>query len=282
LRIDFFIYGSNVYKTMTGSNNKYISNNGHQINYKIINVNQQSVDKPYLVFLHDGLGSVKQWRDFPKSLCDLTGLPAVVYDRYGYGESDKLEKPHKLSYFHNEAVIILPDLLKALNIENKIILIGHSDGGSIALIFASEFPEKVKGVITEAAHVFTEEITLNGIRNTVMKYEKGKFKDFLKNYHDNNTESMLRGWSDLWLDEGFKSWNIKSSLKKIRCPLLAIQGENDEYGTLKHIEIITNEVKGPVESLIIEKCGHIPHHQTRELVLENMKSFILKILSANL
>jgi pimeloyl-ACP methyl ester carboxylesterase len=157
-------------------------------------------------------------------------------------------------------------------------LIGHSDGGSIALIYASKFPDKVKGLITEAAHVFTEGVTLEGIRNAVIKYKKGDLKNFLKNYHGNNTDNMFYGWSNLWLDEGFQNWNIKSSLSNIKCPLLAIQGNNDEYGTLEHINMIINEVKGLKESLIIKNCGHIPHRQAREFVLENMKMFIKKII----
>ncbi len=255
-----------------------LSINDHKINYKIINAGKDTLEKTFLVFLHDGLGSIKQWKDFPRTLSGITGLPALVYDRYGYGESGKLLETHKLDYFTEEAVKVLPEILESVNIDGKIILIGHSDGGSIALIYASKFPDKVKGLITEAAHVFTEEVTLEGIRNAVNEYEKGDFKNFLFKYHGNNTENMFRGWSNLWLDEGFRNWNIKSSLSNIKCPLLAIQGDNDEYGTLEQVNMIIDKVKEQTESLIIKYCGHIPHHQAREFVLENMKRFILKIL----
>ncbi|MBL7129248.1 MAG: alpha/beta hydrolase [Ignavibacteria bacterium] len=258
--------------------NGLLAINEHKIKYKIINAGKDAPEKTFLVFLHDGLGSIKQWKDFPKTLSSITGLPALVYDRFGYGESGKLLETHKPDYFKEEAVKVLPEILKSLDINGEIILIGHSDGGSIALIYVSKFPGKVKGLITEAAHVFTEEVTLEGIRNAVYKYEKGDFKNYLSKYHSNNTENMFNGWSSLWLDKDFRDWNIKSSLNKIKCPLLAMQGDNDEYGTLEQLRLIINGTSGPTDSFIIKNCGHIPHHQAREFVLENMKRFILKIL----
>jgi len=257
--------------------NGLLSINENKIKYKIIINGKDTTGKVFLVFLHDGLGSIQQWKDFPKILSDITDLPALIYDRYGYGESGNLIEPHKPNYFTEEAVKVLPEILKLLEIDNKLILIGHSDGGSIALIYASVFPEDVQGVITEAAHVFTEEVTLDGIRNAVDKYENGDLKNFLLKYHGDNTENMFRGWSNFWLNEDFRDWNIKSSLSKIKCPLLAIQGDNDEYGTLEQLRLIINDTSGPADSLILKNCGHIPHHQARELVLENMKRFILKI-----
>lgn len=260
------------------NDNGLLSINEHKIKYKLINAGKDTPEKTFLVFLHDGLGSIKQWKDFPEALSSITGLPALVYDRYGYGESGELLETHKLNYFTEEAEKVLPEILKSLNINDEIILIGYSNGGSIALIYAPKFPNKVKGLIAEAAHVYTEEVTLEGIRNAVNEYEREDFKNFLFKYHGNNTENMFRGWSNLWLDEGFRNWNIKSSLSKIKCSLLAIQGDNDEYGTLEQINMIINEVKGPKESLIIKNCGHIPHRQAREFVLENMKNFINKIM----
>ena len=256
--------------------NTFITVNGHKLNYKIINSEYNTPNKPFLIFLHDGLGSIQQWGDFPKLLSEATGLPALLYDRYGYGNSEKLTKPHELNYFEQEAVTVLPEVLKKLNIKNKLILIGHSDGGTIALLYASKFPYNVNGLITEAAHVFTEDLTLGGIRNSVNMFEKGDFKKFLSDYHGENTESMFYGWANLWLDKDFSNWNIIESIKNIKCPVYAIQGDNDNYGTLAHVNLIEKEVGGPSESLIIKNCGHIPHHQARDFVLEKMKTFILK------
>ena len=258
------------------NNNNFITVNRHKLNYKIINFEYNTPNKSFLIFLHDGLGSIQQWGNLPKSLSKVTGLPALLYDRYGYGKSEKLKKPHELNYFEQEAVTVLPEVLKKLNVKNKLILIGHSDGGTIALLYASEFPENMNCLITEAAHVFTETLTLDGIHNAVNMFENGDFKMFLSDYHGENTESMFYGWANLWLDKDFSNWNIKESLKKIKCPVFAIQGDNDKYGSLSHVNTITNEVCGPSESLIIKNCGHIPHHQARDFVLEKMKTFIFK------
>lgn len=260
---------------MTNINN-FIIVNGHELNYKLINFEFVSPDKSVLVFLHDGLGSIQQWGDFPKSLSDATGLPALLYNRYGYGNSEKLAKPHDMNYFEQEAVTILPEALEKLNIKNKLILTGHSDGGTIALLYASEFSENVKGAITEAAHIFTEDLTLEGIRTAVSMFEKGDFKKFLSNYHGENTKSMFYGWANLWLDKDFSNWSIEKFLKKIKCPVFAIQGDNDKYGSLAHLNLIEKEVGGYSESLILKNCGHIPHHQARNFVMEKMKTFIFK------
>jgi len=203
-------------------------------------------------------------------------MPALLYDRYGYGKSEKLTKPHDLDYFEQEALIVLPEVLKILNVKNKLILIGHSDGGTIAMLYASKFSGNVNGVITEATHVFTEDLTLEGIHNAVNMFVKGDFKKFLSDYHGENTESMFYGWANLWLDKNFPNWNIKESLKKIKCPVFAIHGDNDKYGSLAHVNLIKKEVRGPVETLIIKNCSHIPHHQARDFVLGKMKTFILK------
>lgn len=260
---------------MTNKNN-FIIVNERMLNFKIINPEQLISNKSLLVFLHDGLGSIQQCGDFPKSLSDATDLPALLYDRYGYGNSEKLVKPHELNYFEQEAVTILPEVIEKLNIKNKLILIGHSDGGTISMLYASEYPGKVNGLITEAAHVFTEDLTLEGIRNAVNMFEKGDFKKFLSNYHGRNTESMFYRWANLWLDKDFVNWSITESLKKIECPVFAIQGDNDKYGSLAHINLIEKEVGSYSESLILKNCGHIPHSQAKDFVLEKMKAFIYK------
>jgi pimeloyl-ACP methyl ester carboxylesterase len=228
---------------------------------------------PVLVFLHEGLGSIAQWRDFPLAVSEAVRLPAVVYERGGYGSADPLDGPRSVRYIHEEALQSLPEVLRQLQIDDAV-LIGHSDGGSIALIFAAVRPDKVRGIITEAAHVFVEDVTLAGIREAVRIYTSTDLPERLSRYHGSNTEAAFRGWADTWLSPAFRDWNIEEYLPGVRCPVLAIQGRDDEYGTPAQVEAIVNGVCGPSESLIIENCGHVPHLQAREKVLAQMSRFI--------
>jgi pimeloyl-ACP methyl ester carboxylesterase len=231
---------------------------------------------PMLVFLHEGLGSIAQWRDFPFAVSLAAHMPAAVYERGGYGNADPLDAPRSVRYIHEEALQSLPEVLRHLQIDDAI-LIGHSDGGSIALIFAAVWPEKVRGIITEAAHVFVEEVTLAGIREAVRIYTSTGLPDRLSKYHGSNTDAAFRGWSETWLSPAFRDWNIEEYLPGVRCPVLAIQGRDDEYGTSAQVEAIVNGVSGPAEPLIIADCGHVPHHQARERVLAEMTRFILTL-----
>lgn len=228
--------------------------------------------KPALVFLHEGLGSIGQWRDFPSLVCRATGLPALIYDRWGHGKSDPLTGPRKVRYMHDEALRTLPEILNQLGME-KTILVGHSDGGSIALIFAAEHPERVSGIVTAAAHVFVEDITIRGIREAVRVFETTNLRERLRPYHGDNTESMFRGWADIWLAPEFRHWNIEAYLPAVTSPVLALQGINDEYGTPAQVNAIVRRVSGPTEGLLIPDCGHIPHHQAREKVLSEVVRF---------
>ncbi|MFN4150260.1 MAG: alpha/beta fold hydrolase [Candidatus Sericytochromatia bacterium] len=249
-------------------------NNG-SINYKFLNEDSKD-NSTILIFLHEGLGSIKQWKDFPIELCLKSGLKGIVYDRFGYGESDILNTEIYINYLHNEAKIFLPELLEKLNINEKVILIGHSDGGSIALIYASLFPDKVKSIITEAAHIFVEDITLKGIKEAVKVYESGKLKSSLERYHGDKTDLCFYNWSNIWLKEDFKNWTIENLLKDIKVKSLIIQGENDEYATLKQVKVIKEILDDLAEIVILENCRHIPHHQQKEFVLEKMNAFIKK------
>ena len=190
-----------------------------------------------LVFLHEGLGSIGQWRDFPRQLAASTGLGALVYDRYGFGGSDLLQEARDERYLQREAHEALPQVLDSCGVDRPI-LIGHSDGGTIALLYAAQFPGHPRGVITEAAHVFIEEVTLAGIHRAVKAFETGGLREKLARYHGERTESMFRGWSDTWLAPGFREWSMEERLAEIRCPLLAIQGEDDEYGTAAQVRAI--------------------------------------------
>lgn len=218
------------------------------------------------------------WRDFPETLVEATHLPALVYERWGYGRSDPLPTigARPLRYLHDEALISLPEVLARCAIDDAII-IGHSDGGSIALMFAAAHPGKVRGVITEAAHVFVEEVTLDGIRETVEIYETTILKERLARYHGDNTEAAFYGWADTWLSPEFRNWNIEEFLPEITTPLFVIQGAEDQYATPAQVEAIAGQEKGPVRKWLVPECGHTPHVDAREVVFQEMKTFILDL-----
>jgi pimeloyl-ACP methyl ester carboxylesterase len=245
----------------------------HRLSAELIRPRAETGSRPVLVFLHEGLGSIGQWRDFPEEICATTGCPALVYDRWGYGGSDPLTQPRRPDYLHDEALLSLPEVLNQCAI-HKPILIGHSDGGSIAIIYAGTYHQKVTGVITEAAHVFVEDVTVEGIRSAVEVYESTDLKKRLAKFHGNNTELMFRGWADIWLSPEFRNWNIEKCLPHITCPLLAIQGKDDEYGTPAQVEAIVGKATGPARASMIDNCGHIPHMQATERVFAEMVNFI--------
>lgn len=229
-----------------------------------------------LVFLHEGLGSVGQWRDFPSLLSEKTGLPALVYDRWGYGNSEPFTLPRPAGYLHDEAIASLPAVLEACGIASSI-LVGHSDGGSIALIHAATRPEAVRAVITEAAHVFVEDVTLEGIREAVKVYASTDLGRRLARYHGDKTDLVFRGWADTWLSPEFRDWNIEEYLPGVRCPILIIQGIDDQYGTPSQVDAIRRQVSGRAVPMLV-RCGHIPHAEAKEEVLEAMAGFIRKCL----
>ncbi len=224
---------------------------------------------PALVFLHEGLGSIGQWQDFPERLARALNLPALIYERYGHGASDPLVGPREPSYLEQEALLTLPGVLERSGVRDAV-LIGHSDGGSIALIYAGR--NSPRAVVTLAAHVFVETVGLDGIRQTVETYESGDLKRRLERFHGDRTEAMFRGWADVWLSPGFRGFRIDMS--GVRCPLLALQGADDEYGTAEQLERITAGAGGPVETELIPGCGHAPHRQARDWTLERVKRFV--------
>jgi pimeloyl-ACP methyl ester carboxylesterase len=239
----------------------------------ILHDNHRALKSPVLVFLHEGLGCIDSWADFPETLASMTGYDALVYDRLGHGKSSPLAYPRTYQYLHEEALIDLPQIMTHFQLD-QVILIGHSDGGSIALLFAAAYPDRVKGIITEAAHVFVADVTTKGIKDTVNAYEKTDLKERLTRYHARNTETLFRAWADTWLSPQFKKWNIEYCLPRIKSPILIIQGRDDEYGTAKQVEAIASQVAVPAKAYLVSKCGHIPHLQARKRVLEEMTSFI--------
>lgn len=229
-------------------------------------------DGPVLVFLHEGLGSAALWRDVPDAIARRTQCAAIVYSRYGNGFSDVLREPRAVSYMHDEARA-LPDVLRAFNAEDAI-LIGHSDGASIALIAASELRSVVRAVVAEAPHVFVEDVSVESIRRAKDLYESGGLRDRLMRHH-HDVDRTFYGWNDIWLHPAFREWDIRENLAEIRAPMLLIQGAQDEYGTIAQLDAIRSGAPGSnVDSLYLSRCGHAPHRDRPEIVREAVAAFV--------
>lgn len=228
---------------------------------------------PAIVMLHEGLGSIAMWRDFPQQVADATGCEVLVYSRYGYGNSDPTEEDRDVNFMHSEALASLPDLLDQLHIR-KPILFGHSDGGSIALIHAGGARRDLTGVIAMAPHVKVEQRTVTSIAAAREAYLSGNLSEKLARYHA-NVDSTFRHWANIWLHPEFLHWNIEDYLPPIACPVLAIQGVDDEYGTMEQIDIIGRAVKD-VELRKLSQCGHSPHRDQPQAVLKAVADFVEK------
>ena len=229
--------------------------------------------KPVLVFLHEGLGSIRQWRDFPARLAAATGCRALVYDSYGYGQSDVLAEPRRtVRFMHDEALFALPQMLKGLDIERPI-LVGHSDGASIALIYAGAGHE-ARAVVAMAPHVFIEPICLSSITKATHTFETTDLPQKLGRHH-RDARKTFYGWADVWLDPEFEGWDIRSDyLPGVRCPVLALQGVDDEYGSMAQLDEIERRVAGRCELVKLERCGHSPFRDQPERTLEAVRAFI--------
>jgi len=231
---------------------------------------------PTLVFLHEGLGSVSAWRDFPARVAEATGMGALVYSRLGYGRSDAVPLPRPLRYMHDEALETLPAVLDAMAVR-EAVLVGHSDGGSIALVFAgSGLPQagRLRGLVLEAPHVFVEDVSIASIAAAREAYAKGDLRERLARHHGANVDGAFRGWNDAWLDPGFRTWNIEEYLPRIRVPSLVIQGEEDPYGTLEQVTRIDRGSGAPIRRLVLPRCGHSPHRDAPDACVEAIAAFI--------
>jgi pimeloyl-ACP methyl ester carboxylesterase len=235
-----------------------------------------------LVFIHEGLGCVEMWGNFPEQVAAKTGCGALVYSCAGYGGSDPIELPRRVNFMHDEATLTLPQVLDETGVR-EAVLVGNSDGASIALVHAgSEEGCRVRGLVLEAPHVFVEQVTIDSITRAAEQYEGGGLKRSLERYHHSNVDCAFSGWNQVWLDPEFRSWNIEDYLPKIRVPILVIQGENDEYGTLRQVQSIERECSGSVQSLIVKDCGHNPHRDQPDRTVKVITSFIQeKILGIN-
>lgn len=232
-------------------------------------------EAPAIVFLHEGLGSVAMWRDFPQRVADATGCEAVVYSRAGYGRSDPAVLPRTVRYMHDEGLVVLPALLAGLGLERPI-LFGHSDGGSIALICAGGTATPLTGLILMAPHVMVEDLSVASIAQAEVAWQNTDLRQRLGKYHA-DVEAAFRGWNDIWLHPDFRAWNIEETLAAIRCPVLAIQGEDDEYGTMAQIERIAAQV-ADVDLVKLADCRHSPHKDQPEAVLAAVSAFVTRLL----
>ncbi len=228
-------------------------------------------EAPPLVFLHEGLGSIPQWRDFPVALCAAAARPGLVYERFGHGKSSPMAGPRTVGYLHDEATTLLA-ILDALSIP-RADLVGHSDGGSIALLAAARAPSRIGRLATIAAHVLVEDVTIAGIRAAQLTYAGTDLRERLARYHGEGTDALFRAWADTWLSAPFRDWNIEKELRLLTSPVLALQGEGDEYGTLDQLQRIKAAVGGPCVTWAVPKTAHHPHLQARAEVLDRLAAF---------
>jgi pimeloyl-ACP methyl ester carboxylesterase len=231
---------------------------------------------PAIVFLHEGLGSVSAWRDFPARVSAETGLGALVYSRLGYGASDAVPLPRPRTYMEDEARLSLPAVLDAAGVPDAV-LFGHSDGGSIAIVFAgSGLPQasRVRGLVLEAPHVFVEDVSVRSIAAAKDAYATTDLRARLARHQGANVDVAFRGWNDAWLDPAFRAWNIEKYLPKVRVPSLVVQGEDDAYGTLAQVEAIERGSGAAVTRLVLPRCGHAPHRDRADDVLAAVVAFL--------
>ena len=244
---------------------------GEPLRLEVERVGETSFDVPTVVFLHEGLGSVAMWKGFPAAFCRANGLTGIVYSRRGYGRSAPRRPDERWApdFMHVQAFEVLPALLAELGV-GRPWLFGHSDGGSIALLHASRFA--TTGVVAVAPHLFVEDVSIASIEHARIAYESGDLKRGLAKYHD-DADSAFRGWNDAWLSPAFRTWNIEAEIATISCPVLAVQGENDEYGSLEQVRAI-RRLLPETELLEIAECGHSPHRDEPAVLIREAGRFI--------
>lgn len=246
-------------------------------------VGSQAPDAPVLVFLHEGLGSVAMWRDFPARLCEALGARGLVYSRPGYGRSTPRGADERWApdFMHRQAREVLPGLLQVLEVDahrDALWLFGHSDGGSIALLYAAAFPDALRGAIVLAPHILVEDVSVRSIEQARQAYLDTDLRQRLGRYHD-DADSAFWGWNDIWLAPEFRDWSIEDEIAAIRCPVLAIQGLDDEYGTLEQIRGIRRQVPR-ARLLELGGCGHSPHKDQPETIIAAARAFMTAHQSA--
>ncbi len=231
-------------------------------------------DAPTIVFLHEGLGCIALWRDFADRLTLASGWGGFLYSRAGFGGSSARALPVPLDYHHRDALDVLPRVLDAVGI-GRCVLFGHSDGGTLALIYAGTVRDpRIAGLITVAAHVFNEDVTIVGIEAAKEAFRTTDLREKLRRHHGANVDGAFRGWCDVWLDPGFRAWNVEHALAGIGVPVLVVQGADDQYGTAAQVDAIARGVAGPAERLILADCGHSPHLEAPDALLRASLAFL--------
>lgn len=229
--------------------------------------------EPPIVLFHDSLGCVELWRDFPDQLCIATGKTVIAYDRLGFGRSDIHPGGWTTQFIREEAERYFPLVKEHLGIDT-FIAFGHSVGGGIAVHCAAHFPEQCRFLVSESAQAFVEERTLRGIRAAELAFQAPGQLDRLKRYHGEKAEWVLQAWTQTWQSPSMQNWDLERSIQSIRCPTLVIHGELDEYGSEQHARRIGNLAPGRSKVLLIENCGHVPHKERKDLVLETVAEFL--------
>jgi len=247
---------------------------GKRLEYDWVGGRAPNAGETVLVFLHEGLGCIDMWRAFPAELCAALGLPGLVYSRAGYGGSDPIELPRPPTYQEDEAKGALVEVLDRLGIE-RAILVGHSDGGTIALLgAATDRVGRVVGAVTMAAHVFNERMCIDGIQEALAAWKSTDLRDRLKRYHGDNVDAAFYGWSDTWQRDDYRHWNVENYLPDIHCPLLVMQGKDDHYGSEDQVDAIVRGAGGPAEKRMLPDCGHNPHLEQPQTTIEAIRAFV--------
>jgi pimeloyl-ACP methyl ester carboxylesterase len=231
-----------------------------------------------LVFLHEGLGSVAQWKEFPRVVAEASGLPALVYSRAGYGRSSPCALPRPLTYMQDEARDVLPRVLEVAGVRDAV-LVGHSDGASIAIAYAGARPAGLRGLVLEAPHVVCEDVSVRSIAKAREAYEQGDLRARLAKYHGSNVDFAFRGWNDAWLDPRFRAFDLRPFLPTIAVPTLVLQGDDDEYGTRAQVdETAKGIVDAPVTVRMLPRCGHAPHRDQPQRTLDEILTFLTNVV----
>jgi pimeloyl-ACP methyl ester carboxylesterase len=234
-------------------------------------------DRPAIVLLHEGLGCCAMWKDFPQRLSGACRTAVLSYSRFGYGRSDSAGLPWRLTYMHDEARNILPQVLDQAGLDD-VILMGHSDGASVATIYAGCQPSRhLCGLVLMAPHFFVEDVSISSIKRAKVAYENSDLRSSLERYHGINTDEAFYGWNTSWLDTGFRSWDITSFIEQINVPVLALQGRDDEYGTPAQLDALELGCQSPYDVRLFNNCGHSPHRDQPILTLAAVADFIAQL-----
>jgi pimeloyl-ACP methyl ester carboxylesterase len=260
---------------MTLSDSGSLEVGGQSLEYRMIGPRPDRV--PTIVMLHEGLGSAGLWGDFPDKLAAATGAGIFVYSRAGYGQSSPVKLPRPLSYMHDEARDILPELLSTIGFKRGLLL-GHSDGASIATIYAGSIQDhRIRGLVLIAPHFFVEDLSVKSIAEAKTAYAQTDLRIKLARWHK-DPDNAFRGWNDAWLDPKFREWNITQELAYIRVPILIVQGADDQYGTVKQIEAAQDECYCPVEVALLSGAKHSPQREAPDATLKAVSDFANRLL----